>query len=69
MASAHFRDSFVDWIMVEVTPQAQFIIGIIIIVVFSILIIKTMKNISSTNNDGDTIINLDKMSERNRKKK
>ena len=54
--------------MVEVTPQAQFIIGIITIVVFTILIIKTIKNISSTNNDGDTIINLDKVSERKRKK-
>ena len=53
--------------MVEVTPQAQFIIGIITIVVFTILIIKTIKNISSTNNDGDTIINLDKVSERKRK--
>ena len=50
--------------MVEVTLQAQLIIGIITFVVFSIFIIKTIKNISSTNDDGDTIINLDKMSER-----
>ena len=53
--------------MVEVTPQAQFIIVIITIVVFSILIIKTIKNISSTNNDGDAIMNLDKVSKRKRK--
>ena len=55
--------------MAEVTPQAQLIIGIIAFVVFSILIIKTIKNISSTNDDGDTIINLDKVSERKRKNK
>ena len=53
--------------MVEVTPQAQIIIGIITFVVFSTFIIKAIKNISSTNDDGDTIINLDKVSERGRK--
>ena len=55
--------------MVEVTPHVQLIIGIIAFVVFSLLIIKTIKNISSFNDDGDTIINFDKMSERNRKNK
>ena len=55
--------------MVEVTPQAQLIIGIITFVVLSTFIIKTIKNISSTNDDGDTIINLDKVSERKRKNK
>tara|TARA_B100000963_G_scaffold62270_1_gene50337 strand:+ start:412 stop:573 length:162 start_codon:yes stop_codon:yes gene_type:complete len=50
--------------MVELTSQAQLIIGIITFVVFSIFIIKTIKNISSTNDDGDTLINLDKVSER-----
>ena len=50
--------------MVEVTSQAQLIIGIITFVVFSIFIIKTIKNISSTNDDGNTTINLDKISER-----
>ena len=55
--------------MVEVTSQAQLIIGIITFVVFSTFIIKTIKNISSTNDDGDTIINLDKVSERKRKNK
>ena len=50
--------------MVEVTSEAQLIIGIITFVVFSIFIIKTLKNISSTNDDGNTIINLDKISER-----
>ena len=55
--------------MVEVTSQAQLIIGIITFVVFSISIIKTMKNISSSNYDGDTIINLDRVSEKKRIKK
>ena len=55
--------------MVEVTPQTQLIIGVITFVVFSIFIIKTIKNISSTNNDGDTIINLDEVSERKTKNK
>ena len=52
--------------MVGVTPQAQLIIGIITFAVFSILIIKTIKNISSTNDSDDKLINLDKVSERNR---
>ena len=55
--------------MVEVTLQTQFFIGVIAFVVFSIFIIKTIKNISSINDDGDTIINLDKVSERKRKNK
>ena len=37
--------------MVEVAPQAQLIIGIITFVVFSVLIIKTIKNISSFNDE------------------
>tara|TARA_X000001036_G_scaffold272270_1_gene252812 strand:- start:413 stop:532 length:120 start_codon:yes stop_codon:yes gene_type:complete len=37
--------------MVEVTLQAQLIIGIITFVVFSVLIIKTIKNISSSNDE------------------
>tara|TARA_Y100000591_G_scaffold287810_1_gene271655 strand:+ start:17 stop:181 length:165 start_codon:yes stop_codon:yes gene_type:complete len=54
--------------MVEVTPQAQIIIGFIAFVLFIVLIIKTIKNINSTNKDGDIIIDLDKVNERNRKK-
>ena len=37
--------------MVEVKPQVQLIIGIINFVVFSVLIIKTIKNISSSNDE------------------
>ena len=48
--------------MVEVTIQAQLIIGIITFVVFSTFIIKTIKNISS-NNDDYIMTNLDKLSE------
>ena len=54
--------------MVEVTPQAQLIIGIITFVVFSTFIIKTIKNISSTNDD-DIMTNLDKLNERKKKNK
>ena len=55
--------------MAEVTSQAQLIIGIITFVVFSIFIIKTLKNVSSTNDDGNTIINADKIGERKKKNK
>ena len=63
------NDYLQNHFMVEVTLQAQFFIGVIAFVVFSIFIIKTIKNISSINDDGDTIINLDKVSERKRKNK
>ena len=55
--------------MVEITQQAQLIIAIITFIVFSVLTIKIIKNISSTNEDGDTIVNLDNVSERKRKNK
>ena len=50
-----------------VAIETQLIIGIITLLVFYFLIKKTIKNISSTNDDGDTIINLDELSERKRK--
>ena len=37
--------------MVEVTPQVKLIIGIITFAVFSVLIIKTIKIISSSNDE------------------
>ena len=55
--------------MVEVALQTKLIIGIIALIVFYFLIKKIIKNISSTNDDGDTVINLNKMSKRNREKK
>tara|TARA_B100001758_G_scaffold41114_1_gene32269 strand:+ start:437 stop:610 length:174 start_codon:yes stop_codon:yes gene_type:complete len=54
--------------MVEVALQTKLIIGIIALIVFYFLIKKIIENISSNNNDGDTIINFDKMSKENRKK-
>ena len=54
--------------MVEVALQTKLIIGIITLVVFYFLIKRIIKNISSTNDNGDTIINLDKMSKGNKEK-
>ena len=54
--------------MVEVALQTKLIIGIITLVVFYFLIKRIIKNISSTNDNGDTIIDLDKMSKGNKEK-
>ena len=54
--------------MVEVATQTKLIIGIISITVFYFLIKKIIENISSANGDSDTVINLDKISKKNRKK-
>tara|TARA_B100001175_G_scaffold301504_1_gene294679 strand:+ start:23 stop:196 length:174 start_codon:yes stop_codon:yes gene_type:complete len=54
--------------MVEIALQTKLVIGIITIVVFYFLTRKTIKNISFFNDDGDTIINLDKLRKRNREK-
>jgi hypothetical protein len=55
--------------MVEVTLQTKIIISIIAFMVFSILIIKIIKNISSNNDYGDVIIDLNKAKKRVKKKK
>ena len=55
--------------MVEVTLQTKLVIGIITVVVFYFLTRKTIKNISFFNDDGDTVINMDKLRKRNREKK
>ena len=54
--------------MIEIALQTKIFIGIIALIVFYFLLKKTMENISSTNNDDDTVINLDKMSKSNREK-
>jgi len=54
--------------MVEVTLQTKLVIGIITVVVFYFLTRKTIKNISFFNDDGDTVINMDKLRKRNREK-
>ena len=51
-----------------VSIETQLVIGIITFVVFYFLIRQTIKNISSNNDDGDQIINLNKLSKRNREK-
>ena len=54
--------------MAEIALQTKLVIGIITIVVFYFLTRKTIKNISFFNDDGDTVINLDKLRKRNREK-
>ena len=54
--------------MVEVALQTKLVISIITIVVFYFLTRKTIKNISFFNDDGDTVINMDKLRKRNREK-
>ena len=54
--------------MVEVSLQTKLVIGIITVVVFYFLTRKTIKNISFFNDDGDTVINMDKLRKRNREK-
>ena len=54
--------------MVEVALQTKIIIGVITLVVFRFLIKRIIENISSINDNGDTIINLDKMSKGNKEK-
>ena len=49
--------------------ETQLVIGIITFIVFYFLIKKIIKNISfNDDDDGDTIINLNKLSKRNREK-
>jgi len=54
--------------MVEIALQTKLVIGIITIVVFYFLTRKTIKNISFFNDDGDNVINLNKLRKRNREK-
>ena len=47
--------------MNEVSIETQFVVAIITFTVFYFLIKQILKNISSTNDNGDTIINLNKL--------
>ena len=47
--------------MTEVSIETQFVVAIIAFTVFYFLIKQILKNISSTNDNGDTIINLNKL--------
>ena len=52
----------------EIALQTKLVIAIITFIVVYFLTNKTIKNISSINDDDETIINLDKISKRDRKK-
>ena len=55
--------------MIEIPLKTQLVIGIITVLVFYLLIKQMINNISSTNDDGDTIIDLNKTSRRGREEK
>lgn len=55
--------------MIEIPLKTQLVIGVITVLVFYLLIKQMIKNISSTNDDGDTIIDLNKTSIRGREEK
>ena len=55
--------------MIEIPLKTQLVIGVITVMVFYLLIKQMIKNISSTNDDGDTIIDLNKTSRRGREEK
>ena len=55
--------------MIEIPLKTQLVIGVITVLVFYLLIKQMIKNISSTNDDGDTIIDLNKASRREREEK
>ena len=50
--------------MIEIPLKTQLVIGVITFPVFYLLIKQIIKNISSTNEDGDLIIDLNKTSRR-----
>ena len=52
--------------MIEIPLKTQLVIGVIAVLVFYLLIKQMIKNISSTNDDGDKIIDLNKMNRSNR---
>ena len=52
--------------MIEIPLKTQLVIGAITVLVFYLLIKQMIKNISSTNDDGDKIIDLNKMNRSNR---
>ena len=55
--------------MIEIPLKTQLVIGVITVLVFYLLIKQMIKIISSTNDDGDTIIDLNKTSRRGREEK
>ena len=57
---------YLSFKMIEVPLKTQLLIGIINFLVFSYMIKLIIKNISSTNDEGDTLINLNKLGRRHR---
>ena len=55
--------------MIEIPLKTQLVIGVITVLVFYLLIKQMIKNISSTNDDGDIIIDLNKTIRRGREEK
>jgi len=57
---------YLSFKMIEVPLKTQLLIGIITFLVFSYIIKLIIKNSSSTNDEGETLINLNKLSRRHR---
>ena len=57
---------YLSFKMIEVPLKTQLLIGIITFLVFSYIIKLIIKNISSTNDEGETLINLNKIGKRDR---
>ena len=57
---------YLSFKMIEIPLKTQLLIGIITFLVFSYIIKLIIKNISSTNDEGDTLINLNKLGRRHR---
>ena len=55
--------------MIEIPLKTQLVIGVITVLMFYLLIKQMIKNISSTNDDGDIIIDLNKTIRRGREEK
>ena len=55
--------------MIEIPLKTQLVIGVITVLVFYLLIKQMIKNISSTNDDGDIILDLNKTGRQNREER
>jgi len=55
--------------MIEIPLETQLVMGMITVLVFYLLINQIIKNISSTNDNGDNIIDLNKTSRQNREER
>ena len=55
--------------MIEIPLKTQLFIGVITVLVFYLLLKQMIKNISSNNDDGDIIIDLNKTSRQKREER